>query len=230
MAGNGGRLREVLAAAVDLAMPLECGGCARPGTPWCRRCAAAVSDDPIVLAPRVDVGVPVWAAGRYRGPLQRAVVGLKEHRRTDLIPVLGGVLAGSLLRLAEWEALPPCAALTLIPAPTRTLAARRRGGDPVTAVARAAAYRLGERVSVVPLLRTAAWTRDSAGLSAGRRMANLADAVALCREPPPRLRDRRSAVLLIDDVLTTGATAAVTVAVLARRGVHPVGTLVLAGA
>lgn len=229
-AAVGGVLREVLAAAVDLALPLECGGCGRPGIRWCGRCARAVYDDPVPLTPRVSPGVPVWAAGRYRGPLQRAIVELKEHRRSDLVPVLGSVLARSLLRLAEWEVLGNWAALALVPAPTRTLAARRRGGDPVSAVARAAAHGLGGRSAVVPLLCTAAWARDSAGLSAGRRTANLAGAVSLRRPPPVALRDPRVGVLLIDDVMTTGATAAVAIAVLARHGVRVAGTLVLAGA
>lgn len=225
-------MRGVFAAALELAVPVECGGCRRPGTPWCRRCAAAVHDDPLRLRPRVEIGVPAWAAGRYRGPLKTAVVDLKEHRRTDLVPVLGAVLARGLLRLAEWEELDPAARLALVPAPTRVLSARRRGGDPVTALARSAATRLGTRVAAVPLLTIAPWTRDSAGLSAGGRLANLHGAVRLARRPPAALRAPHpgTAVLVVDDVLTTGATAASAVAVLQACGIAAAGVVVLAGA
>ncbi|GAC58433.1 hypothetical protein GOHSU_40_00170 [Gordonia hirsuta DSM 44140 = NBRC 16056] len=231
-AGAGpGPLRAVLSAGLDLALPTECGGCRRPGTPWCPRCAATVLDDPFPLRPGVRVGAPVWAMGRYRGALQSAVVELKEHRRTDLIPVLGRVLAHGLLRLAEWEQLAPGERLALIPAPTRPLSARRRGGDPVTAVARSAAGLLGPKVAVIPLLATRSWTRDSAGLTAGARMANLAGAVTLTGVPPPALRDGAAAVttVLIDDVLTTGATAAAAAKVLAAEAVAVTAVAVLAG-
>ncbi|MFZ2510853.1 MAG: ComF family protein, partial [Gordonia sp. (in: high G+C Gram-positive bacteria)] len=153
-------VRRVLTAGLDLALPTECGGCSRPGEPWCARCAQRVIDDPIPVRPRADVGTDVWALGRYRGTLRSAVIALKEHRRTDLIPILGDVLTRGLVRLADADAFGEARAfggprtrdrLVLIPAPTRVLSARRRGGDPVTAVGAAAARRLGPRVAAVPL-------------------------------------------------------------------------------
>ncbi|MFT3717049.1 MAG: ComF family protein [Gordonia sp. (in: high G+C Gram-positive bacteria)] len=223
------RSRGVFGATVDLAVPVECGGCRRHGIPWCRRCDRTVHDDPVALRPRVDPGVPAWAAGRYSGPLRNAVVDLKEHRRTDLVPVLGDLLAVALLRLADWGDLPAARTLALVPAPTRAGAARRRGGDPVTAIAVRAAERLGPRVAAVPLLRTAGWARDSAGLGAGRRLANLRDAVTV-GEVPAAVTGGDTAVVLVDDVLTTGATAAVSVSALRRAGAAPVAVLVCAGA
>jgi predicted amidophosphoribosyltransferase len=112
--------------------------------------------------------------------------------------------------------------LVLIPAPTRKLSARRRGGDPVTALCRYAAAHLGSAVAVLPVLTTSPWARDSAGLSASARSANLAGAISIGGR---NLRDVATArsgdtiVVLVDDVVTTGATAAESIRVLGRAGI-----------
>ena len=69
-------------ALLDLVLPLECGGCGAPRTRWCDACAAALmvhADEPVVVTPRIDPGVPVFALGRYAGVRRQAIVALKEH-------------------------------------------------------------------------------------------------------------------------------------------------------
>lgn len=220
-----------LAALTDLMVPEVCGGCARPGTSWCRRCAAALADVPVELTPRVPLPVTAWALGRYRGPHREAIVALKEHGRRDLADPLGQALAYGLVELHRWAELPDRPRLCLIPAPTRLAAARRRGGDPVTAVCRCTVDHLGRRARVASMLRTRALTHDSAGLSASQRRANLSGAVCLRRDRSTRLpQPARDVVVLVDDVLTTGATAAESIAVLSAAGVGIDAVLVIAGA
>jgi len=220
-----------VAALADLMVPEVCGGCGRPGSAWCRRCAAALADVPVELTPRVPLPVTAWALGRYRGPHREAVVALKEHGRRDLADPLGRALACGLVELHRWAELPAQSRLCLIPAPTRLAAARRRGGDPVTAVCRRAAERLGPGARVMPILRTRALTRDSAGLTAAGRSTNLSGAVRLMSHRPASLPNRRDdAVVLVDDVLTTGATAAESIVVLARGGIMVDAVMVIAGA
>ncbi|MGB3885019.1 MAG: ComF family protein [Gordonia sp. (in: high G+C Gram-positive bacteria)] len=218
--------RNVLAALADLVVPQECGGCGRPDTPWCETCATRLIDVPRLLVPRIDPGASAWALARYGGPVASAIVNLKEHRRADLAPILGRALAGALVSLASWGDLPAGRTLTLVPAPTRVFAARVRGGDTVTAVAREAAAALGPAVHVAPILSTAAFTRDSAALTAGERNANLAGAVSV----KGRLPSVDGPVVLFDDVLTTGATAAHAVAALAQSGTKVTAVVVLADA
>ncbi|WP_026917204.1 ComF family protein [Gordonia shandongensis] len=213
-------------ALADLVVPLECGGCGRPDVAWCRHCREAVRDVPRRLSPRIDPGVPTWACARYRGPAGVAVVNVKEHGRRDLVPVLGGLLTRSLVTLARWGDLPDAAGLALVPAPTRRSAARRRGGDTVTAVAREAASGMGPAVRVVPALVTSALTRDSAGLGAGARSANLSGAVRLAATLPEPVRSSAAPTVVVDDVLTTGATAAQAVRVLRRHGARVVAVVV----
>ncbi|AZG48450.1 ComF family protein [Gordonia insulae] len=226
--GVAAHVSEILRSGSDLVLPTVCGGCGAVGVPWCPDCATTLADVPIRLDPRVEIGVDAWALGRYRGAYRDSLIALKEHGRRDLRAPLGRALAGALCTLAGWGELPDRDLLTLVPAPTRRASARRRGGDPVAAIARVAAADLGPRVRVPDLLVTSTWARDSAGLDARHRVRNLAGAIRVRRTRS--LRHDPGAVVLIDDVLTTGATAAESARVLASVGITVHAVVVVAGA
>ena len=211
---------------LDLVLPLECGGCGAPSTRWCDACARQLrvrADEPHVVAPRVHPGVPVFSLGRYAGARRGAIVAVKEHGRADLIGPLGAALRGGLRQLLTWGVLVP--PLTVVPAPTRRYAARRRGGDPVTRTALAATSG-GRDARVVQALRMTALVRDSVGLSGAARQRNVAGRVRLCGSPNGLTGD----VLVVDDIVTTGATAAESVRVLQTSGARVVAVLALANA
>lgn len=229
-------LRSVLAAGLDLVLPRVCAGCGEPGR-WCRQCARTVAGPARRLAlPDVYVDVcsgasipapPVYALARYSGPVRAAILAGKERGRRDILPVLGDACGGALYGLQRIGAIP--SDVWLVPAPSRRAAARARGGDPVTAMARAAARRLAESglpTGVAPYLYTARRARDSVGLSALERAANLAGAIR-CDErcSPPSGAD----IVILDDVFTSGATAGQSALVLHHRGFRPVAVLVIAG-
>jgi predicted amidophosphoribosyltransferase len=206
---------------LDLVLPLECGGCGAPSTRWCSTCAAALAvytDEPMVITPRLDPGVPVFSLGRYAGPRRAAILATKEHGRTDLVAPLASAVQAGVARLLAWGIVER--PLTVVPAPTRRSAARRRGGDPVLAMARAAAT---PDVAVVAALRMRAFTRDSVGLSAPQREQNIAGRVLL-------RAGVRGEVLLIDDVVTTGATGCESVRVLHAAGARVAAILAVAHA
>lgn len=258
MAGLGGRVvHGGVTAIADLVLPRPCPGCGGPG-PWCAGCAATLHRRPrrvavpevlgravlggAVLGGAVVSGavvsgaapgglagsahIPVWALARYTGPVRAAIVAGKERGRRDLPATLGTALGQGLVRLRRSAPLP--GELWLVPAPSRRSAARARGGDPVTAMARAAARHSaahGDPTGVAPCLVTTGAARDSVGLDAAARVENLADRVRLRAggAPPPG-----AAVLLIDDVLTTGATSMAAIGVLRAAGLDVRGVLVLA--
>ncbi|GAY19018.1 ComF family protein [Mycobacterium sp. shizuoka-1] len=208
---------------LDLVLPLECGGCGAPSTRWCDACAASLkvhTDEPHLAAPRIDPGVPVFALGRYAGPRRQAIVALKEHGRRDLVVPLARALALGIHQLIGWGILDP--PFTIVPAPTRTLAARRRGGDPVTRIA-ARATDHHPQIVVTPALKTRAFVRDSVGLASADRERNLAGRIRLTREVA-------GPVLLVDDIVTTGATAREAVRVLQKSGADVTAVLTLAHA
>ena len=208
---------------LDLVLPLECGGCGAPSTRWCPACAhqlAVKSDEPHLITPRVDPGVPVLSLGRYTGARREAIVAVKEHGRADLITPLAAALQAGLERLLTWGVIGT--PLIVVPAPTRRSAARRRGGDPVTRIARAAADGL-PGVDVIQSLRLRGLVRDSVGLSGADRQRNIAGRVKI-------IKAVAAAVLVVDDIVTTGATASESVRVLRIAGAQVAGVLAIANA
>ncbi|MEU1984897.1 ComF family protein [Nocardia sp. NPDC019395] len=194
---------------LDLVLPSECGGCRRPGTLWCAECARTVAGPPTRIRPRHDPGVPCWALSPYRGPARKAVLAVKERGRGDLVRPLGLALAAGLAELRT-----PGRSLILVPSPSRRASARRRGGDPVLRCARAAARSL-DGCQVVPCLRVWWGVRDSAGLSARERERNLRGRISAAPLPAAA---GNAQVVMIDDVLTTGATALACARAMAAAG------------
>lgn len=207
---------------LDLVLPLECGGCGARLTRWCQACEVALQvhpDQPHLVTARVDPGVPVFSLGRYAGPRRQSVVAVKEHGRRDLVAPLARPLALGIHRLIEWGivGLP----LTVVPAPTRRSAARRRGGDPVARIA-AAATRDHPRITISRRLHTTGLARDSVGLSTTVRERNIAGRVRVTGPAPS------GEVLVVDDIVTTGATAREAVRTLIAAGADVTAVLTLA--
>jgi predicted amidophosphoribosyltransferase len=209
---------------LDLVLPLECGGCGAPSTRWCEACAQELAvgpDAPRVVSPRIDPGVPVLALGRYAGARRQAIVAMKDRGRTDLIAPLAQALALGVHRLLGWGLLD--VPLTIVPAPTRSWAARRRGGDPVTRIATLATAG-HPHITVVRALRMKALARDSAGLNSAARERNVAGRVLLTSRRVPSGAE----VLLVDDIVTTGSTARESVRVLQSAEARVSAVLALA--
>ncbi|BBY78715.1 hypothetical protein MPRF_56140 [Mycolicibacterium parafortuitum] len=205
---------------LDLMLPLQCGGCDTAGTAWCAACDRELTvkpDEPHVVSPRLDPGVPVLSLGRYAGARRSAIVALKEHGRADLRAPLAAALRTGLDHLLSWGVVD--APVTLVPAPTRRSSARRRGGDPVARIAALAA----RDEAVAPVLRMRAFTRDSVGLSSAARQRNVAGRVRLTAPVA-------GPVIMVDDVVTTGATATESVRVLQTGGAVVLAVLTLANA
>lgn len=226
---------ETLRAGIDLVLPQVCPGCFA-AEPWCATCAATIGGRPRAIEPPeamldqfAEAGRPlpaVHALARYTGPIRAAILAGKERGRRDLPPLLGAALGEGLAVLQDSGVLP--AELWLVPAPTRRSSARARGGDPVTAMARSAASVLassGRPTGVAPCLYLARGTRDSVGLTAAGRAANLAHAVRFRAAAAP---PAGASVVLLDDVLTSGATVSRSSMTLSSRGLRPAGALVLA--
>jgi predicted amidophosphoribosyltransferase len=208
---------------LDLVLPLQCGGCGAPSTRWCARCAAELAvkaDEPHLIVPRLDPGVPVFSLGRYAGARREAIVAVKERGRAGLIRPLAEVLRAGFAHLETWGVVDT--PVTVVAAPTRRWAARRRGGDPVTRVAEVAVAGC-PGVKVVAALRSRPFVVDSVGLSSSDRQRNIAGRVRA-------VKPVTGEVVVVDDIVTTGATARESVRVLHAAGAQVVAVLALANA
>jgi len=208
-------VRSGLSGLVDLALPSSCAGCATDGPVLCIGCASGLEGRAHLTRPdpAPDGLPPTWAVAAYAGAVRAAVVAHKEEGRRALARQLGAALARSVT--ATWDVVGQGSSgglpeLLLVPAPSRAAAVRARGGDPTLALARSAAAHLqkdgGLDVRVVPALQVRRGLLDQAGLGAADRAANVSGALAVSRSAAGALAGRR--VVVVDDVLTTGATLA----------------------
>jgi predicted amidophosphoribosyltransferase len=162
----------------------------------------------------------------YDGALRALVLGHKERGRLALARPLGDLLAGVVEAATESVRAHPTAPLEIVPVPSHRAVVRHRGHDALGRVARRTVVRLRSRgvpARLRPLLAVAGRPLDQAGLDAGARAANLAGAFR-ARE----VGAGHGPVVVVDDVLTTGATAREAQRALEERGVPVAAVAVVA--
>jgi predicted amidophosphoribosyltransferase len=221
-------------ALADLVLPRTCAGCAVPAAVLCRSCAGLLTRPRLAEPRRHPPGFPpTVAAGGYAGPVRPAVLAFKEHGRAELAAPLGAALALAVVTVLRGLPAPPGVGLpgpvVLVPVPSSPAAVRRRGRDHVRELADAAVAELadaGVAAVAAPLLRPASGrrVRDSAGLDAAQRQANLAGRFRLV----PGGRETLGTFVLVDDVATSGATLTEAARALGRVGDTPVLAAVVA--
>lgn len=200
-------IREALLDALALVLPVECAGCGEEGRQLCASCRARMRVDAVRTTAPGDI--PVVAGTRYAGVVPRVVLAYKDGR-TGLAALLARLLCGALAAAAPDDDVELCVI------PSTRAALRRRGYDP----ARLVLARTGRRDARV--LRPARPHRVQKALGREERRANLLGVHRARR----RLEGRR--FLLVDDVVTTGATIAEAARAIREAGGEVVGAVAVA--
>jgi len=180
--------------ALAVLLPTECSGCGAPDRSLCAACRAS-------LVPAVRVtergGVRVWAGLDYAGVPRRVIASFKDGGRTDaaaaLAPPLLAAVVAALAAAQPAGAGDPDAGIRLVTIPSSRRAWRARGFLPVDLLLR----RAGLAPSRVLATRE---TADQVGLDRAARARNR-DGSLRARRPLTGVR-----CLLVDDIVTTGAT------------------------
>ncbi|MET7646410.1 ComF family protein [Streptomyces sp. NPDC005426] len=193
-----------------LVLPVDCGGCGRTRTELCEECAAQLyGGAPRRVRPDPEpTGLPVvHAAAGYEHAVRAVLLAHKERGALGLAGAVGRALAGAVRAGAGVS--PGEAPLLLVPVPSARRAVAARGHDPVRRIALAAAAELrraGTSARVAAVLRQRRPVADQSGLGARERRANLAGALGVVAGGGRLLAAGR--VVLVDDLLTTGASLA----------------------
>jgi len=209
-----------LAALIDLVLPADCAGCGAAAVSGvCPDCAVVLRGRaaPTRPTPAPEGLPPCVALGDYAGPLRELILAYKERGRSGLSVPLGDALAAVVLAAAGERA-----PLALVPVPDTAAAARARHGDHMLRLARRAARCL-RRHGVPALVCSPLRARprlDSAHLDRAQRARAAADAFVVRPRRTAALRATGVDVVVVDDVLTTGATVAAVCGRLEAAGVQ----------
>jgi ComF family protein len=211
-------LRRTANQALDAALPAQCVGCGLEGPPLCAACVPAL-DRRLEAPAGVPIGLPGdlpapllqldWCAP-FGGTVRAALHAIKYGGEQRLAEPLGAAIARRWARVGVGADL-------VTHVPVHAARARTRGYDQAELIARAAARHLG--LLYAPLLARERATIAQFDLDRSDRAANVAGAFAVRSPRSTEAADLAGRwVLLVDDVVTTGATLAACAEALERAG------------
>ncbi len=206
---------------LDLLFPPRCVGCRERGACFCAGCMASCRPLPAVIDRALHRRLTspsltsISAAYLFEDTLRRAVHSLKYQRRARLAVPLGELLVRHVDRYRF-------AVDALVPVPLHPERERWRGFNQAALLARQVADYTGLPLMWAQLVRVRQ-TAQQVGLNRDQRLANVRDAFAWHGDTPSPPR-----ILLLDDVVTTGATFTAAAHVLRRAGAREVHALALA--
>jgi ComF family protein len=199
----------------DLLLPCRCVICRSTGLPLCQNCASQVGPSARAVT-RFDLHG--WAASDYGTSEKILIKAFKEDGITALAPILARLMKPAFQCLLD-ELPRQIDDVWLVPTPSSRANFRKRGYLPSLILARQLNRVAGHPLRVKAALRFERAVADQSGLSVEQRTSNLAGSMAA----NDLVAGQR--VVLIDDVVTTGATLVEAARAIAEAGGEVVGFL-----
>lgn len=191
---------------IDFFLPAPCVVCNKLPRPLCANCWPKKT-----ISLSLKNGIPVLSAGSYEGKLEVLISALKDRQRISLRKPLSELLNHLLLE-AITDFAPDCYVLP----PRNRRNFKKRGFDPIALIANRTVLSQYRKLTA----KTLSPITDQRDLDYQGRLANLENAIAI---PPGAGR-----VLLVDDVMTSGATISELARAATHAGYRVVGACVLA--
>jgi competence protein ComFC len=211
---------------LDLALPPACAGCGAEGEALCRRCSRTLGKR-LGLPPGVPIGLPAalpahlaqleWCAP-FAGVVRTALHHLKYSGEKRLAVPLAAAMA------ARWREAGVGGEL-LVPVPVHASRSRQRGYDQAVLLAESVSRAL--EMPWRPVLTRSRHTRPQFDLGRKARLANVAGAFEIAG-PAGTSAIEGSWIVLVDDVVTTGATLTACAGALYGSGAAAVSALTVA--
>ncbi|MDQ4215417.1 ComF family protein [Microbacterium sp. ASV81] len=210
------RLRRLIREIADLAFASACAGCGAAGTALCPACERRLAPRPV----RPPSEALVLRAGlAFDGVAARVIRAIKEDGQTSLVRKLDPALAAAIADLpgGPGDGVGGGRRIdVVVPVPTSRAAFRRRGFRVPELLARRTGF------PMVRALRHTRRVQDQRALTVEERRRNTAGSLRAV------VRGEGAVALLVDDVITTGATCAEATRALREAGFEVAGAIAAA--
>jgi ComF family protein len=225
---------KAITAAFDGVLPRSCCLCATLGDMICHGCSLSMSLTSSLrchgcaLTQHCDCNKPDWAIDRtitltsYAPPYDRLIGEMKFQSKQSVGYILGNLMGEQLQTIIEKENL-DLRRFSLMPIPLSAARLRHRGFNQALTIAIAISKQVP--ISLNTALTRTAHKQSQSKLDRAHRLVNLSSAYALATHFD---KDAQPDVILVDDVMTTGATLNTCAALLKRNGVREVWAMVAA--
>jgi ComF family protein len=197
---------------LNFVLPSRCASCDKPGSDLCDQCLSEIS---IELHEFQIHGLPGFAVTKYTPLISNVLVAFKEKGQFALSKTLAALFSEAISLLPKFES-----PVYLVPAPSSPENFARRGFQPALLLATEIAKNHPE-FRVLNSIVFSRKVQDQVGLSGSQRLANLESSMKLNQSVTGRV------CYLVDDVVTTGATATQAARVLLLGGAQVAGILTL---
>ena len=197
---------------LNLLLPSRCAACDKPGSDLCDQCLAEI----VCETHRFEIlGIQGFSVTKYTPLISKILVAYKEKGQFALAKFLAKLFSSVICQLPKFES-----SVYLVPAPSNPENFARRGFQPALLLATEIA-KINTNFRVLNSLVFTRKVQDQVGLTGPERIANLDSSMKLNQSVSERV------CYLLDDVVTTGATANQAARVLLLGGATVAGVLTL---